>query len=679
MRKKEDITRFYSLRFSLLPTLDFNERMEKLLDFCEKALIDDVMFFISPEEVNVGHITIEEAKEYVDVIKRAKDILAEKGIKISLNPWCTLSHWDGGRKLKEGQNFRTMVGHDGTVAERVACPLCQNWRDYYVELINFYADALGPEIMWIEDDMRCSNHDPVWLGCFCEEHMARFNGALGTNYDRQTFIDKIFTDQRVRKVYLDVVGESIRETLEYITTRIKNKKSFGLMTGGIGQAEGRKSREIYRALKGGEKYEKPYNRVCLHSYRQLGLPAYAWKINEGSMLSCRATGEKAYCVSEIESFPHTMYTKSVNYTRYQLLSTAPMGLKGDTFSIFEFNGNGVVNYDKMAKMLCDVKPYLNRVVKLDFRPEEMCGVHVLFSENSSYNIKCKNHSFGELNPYDGWIYAYLSQLGIACRYSNDASVVGRIVAMSGQTVRNYTERQLEHIFKNNFVILTGDNVEALFDLGLNHLIGAESFEIMTELDGKHSFEQINSDEEIHGVKNMRATAQFFCGSFYNIKYSDESRKVLSKMYNYDQTPVGDAITQVGNVLIFPYANTHSDQQVPISLLHPMREFVIKQALLSNPYGVSDLYMVDEENVCMYVFDREEKTYIVCMNFSDDYQDRLHLDAPYIFENMKFFTPDNDNVRQGSFVYEDGRYRVNNSLKAQESYVLICYKGKEKIK
>ena len=71
--------------------------------------------------------------------------------------------------------------------------------------------------------------------------------------------------------------------------------------------------------------------------------------------------------------------------------------------------------------------------------------------------------------------------------------------------------------------------------------------------------------------------------------------------------------------------------------------------------------------------------MVFMNFTDDLQDRLHFDAPYIFDNMKFFTPDNDNVRQASFEYANGRYRVNNVLKPQESYVLIGYKNKEKLK
>ena len=257
-----------------------------------------------------------------------------------------------------------------------------------------------------------------------------------------------------------------------------------------------------------------------------------------------------------------------------------------------------VNYEKYAKVLREIKPYLSRIVKLDFNPSEMIGVNVLYSENSAYNVKCKKNVFGELHPYDGWIYAYLSQLGIACAYSNDASASGRIVALSGQTVRNYTPLQLERLFENNFVILTGDNVEALCDMGLNHLIGVDSYEVMPELDGKHAMEQINSDDEIFGVKKLRATAQFFCGSYLNIKYSTKKRTVYTKMLNYDESVVGDGIVKVNNALIIPYENTRSDQQVPISLLCPLREYAIKKALMENPFGVGSLYFVEEENVCI---------------------------------------------------------------------------------
>ena len=668
--------RNYSLRFSLLPSVDFEQRVGFLLDFCEKACIDDVMFFVAPEEVNMGHITIEEAQKYVDVILRAKNILSEKGITISLNPWCTLSHWDGGRKLKEGQNFRVMVGADGTKAERVVCPLCENWRNYYAELISFYAKTLKPKIMWFEDDMRYSNHDPIRLGCFCDEHMRLFNQALGADYDRETLINKIITDQDVRRVYLDVMGNSIKETIEYIVKRVPEQDTFGLMTGGAGQTEGRRYREIYSAMTDGGLHGKPYNRICLHSYRQRGLQSYAWAVNENSFLCRKVSGNRANCVSEMENFPHSMYTKSAKYLKYQLLSTAGMGFVGDTLSIFEFNGNGAVNYEKYAKVLHDVKPYLSRVTRLDLCPDDMVGVLVLVNEESSYTIKCKNDSLGELNPFDGWLFAYLTQLGVACSYTTRIGHKGRIVAVSGQVLRNYYNDQIEKLFENNFVILTADNVEVLKDRGLLHLIDVVDYQVYKELTGKHAMEELNTDDEIFGVKKLRASAQFFCGDYYNIRYGNAPRKVWTNMLNYDESVVGVGICQVGNALIIPYANTRSDQQVPISMLCPLREFVIKEALMNNDVCIADLYLIEEENVCMYVFDKGERVYMVCMNFVEDDYKNLHFKAPHLFEDVKFFTPDNPNPHPASYVCEsDGSYRINHVLKGQESYVLIGYKQK----
>ena len=64
----------YSLRFLLAPKLDFEKKMKGLLDFCQKAKMDEVMFFIAPKELAIGHITKEEAKPYVDTIKKAREI-----------------------------------------------------------------------------------------------------------------------------------------------------------------------------------------------------------------------------------------------------------------------------------------------------------------------------------------------------------------------------------------------------------------------------------------------------------------------------------------------------------------------------------------------------------------------------------------------------------------------------
>ena len=93
--------------------------------------------------------------------------------------------------------------------------------------MNFYVENLEPEVLWIEDDMRLGNHMPVEQGCFCQEHMRIFNESLGAAYDRETFVQKIAVDDNVRKVYLDVMRETVADTVDYIVRNTKNQKVFG--------------------------------------------------------------------------------------------------------------------------------------------------------------------------------------------------------------------------------------------------------------------------------------------------------------------------------------------------------------------------------------------------------------------------------------------------------------------
>ena len=660
---------YYSLRFSLIPSANFEKRMQALLDFCEKAKIDDVMFFVAAEEMNTGHITLEEAKRYTDVILRAKAILKEKGITVSLNPWCTFSHYDGGRKLKEGQNFRVMVDADGTKAARVVCPLCENWRKYFAELYTFFVETLQPDILWFEDDFRLSSHDPIQHGCFCDEHMKLFNAAAGTSYDRATFVQKISEDEKIRKAYLDVQRFTLKDMFLYAMRHIKGQKTFGLMTGSAGLHEARQYHELFGILSNGR--EKPYNRICLHSYRQRGMQEYAWSFNESSMFARKVTGNYANCVSEMENFPHSMYTKSAKYFKYQLLTRAPLCLKGDTLSIFEFNGNGIVNGEPYATVLREAKGYLTRLNLIGISPEDMVGVKVLISENSAYTMKKVNGL--DFDVLDGWLFAYLEQIGVACSYSFNINMKGEVVAVSGQVLRNFNKEQIIALFENNYVIITGDNIDVLKEMDLLSLIGVEDYEIFQEGKGKHSMEEDATGTEILGIDRLRATAQFFSGDYYRIRYQNTPKTVYTNMLNYNEEKVGEAIVSVKNALIFPYQNVRSDQNVPISLICPLRAHAIKTALKNNKVNTKTLYFIKEENVCIYVFDKGDKVYLVCVNFAEDDYPILHIQTPYEFEKLEIFTPDNDAVRAVDAIYENGNYTVKHTLKGQESYVLVCKK------
>lgn len=659
--------RYYSLRYCLTPTLDFDKRINNLVDFCKEAEIDDVMFFIAPEELFIGHITKEQSKGYIDVIQKAKAILAEKGITSSLNPWFTIGHWSGGRTLKEDQNFRTMVGADGTTSEVVACPLCENWRDYFIDLMNYYVQTIKPDILWIEDDFRLSNHEPINLGCFCEEHVRLFNEKAGTNFDRQGVIDAIFSDEKYRKIHLDLARYSIENTMQIITSSIKGQQKFGLMTGGACLSEGKRYGKLFEIMRANSQ-NKPYNRICLFSYRQRGLQEYAWSINSGSMLVRFLTGDSANCVSEMENFPYSYYTKSANYTKYQMLTTAPLRCMGDTLNIFPVNGNGVVDYKRYAKVLKEVKPYLSAVTDLKLEDLQTSGIHVLVNQDSAYTVKGAK-TFGKLNPTESWIFAYLEQLGFNCAYTSDIALKGKTVACSGQVLRNYTNDQIKALFANNTVIITGASLEVLKERNLLSLVGVENYKLQKERSGNHSIEEWAFDNDLYGVEKLRTNFQFFCGDYYDVEYAKNTVKtVYTNVLSQYEEIVGTGIVKTGSVIILPYQNITSELNVPISLISPLRAEAIKCALIKD-VGDSEIFYVQGETVCPYTFKFDGGTYLVLVNFADDNFDDIRLTSNLKIDGVQILTPSTPTFTNVSFDRQGNNYVICHELKAQESVVL----------
>lgn len=664
-----------TLRFCLAPSRDFNEKMRDLLRFCEDALVDDVMFFITPEELCIGHNTIEEAKVWTDTILRAKNILKEKGILISLNPWATFAHYDGGRTLKEGQNFRNMVGDDGTKAELTVCPLDENWRKYYVELLNFYVDTLEPDVLWLEDDFRLTNHEPITYGCFCEEHLKLYNEKLGTNYDLPTLRQAIITDEKVKKAFIEISQFTIEDTMKYIVDHVKKQKTFGLMTSGASGAllEGRKYDYLYPLLakNGG----KPYNRLCLNSYRESGSQEYAWRFNTNSMWNRCLAGDKAYFVSEMENYPHTLYTKSAAFVRYQLLTSAPLCLRGTTLSIFEFNGNGIVNGDKYAKVLKDVKPFLSKIDEIGVAPSNQKGVYVLYNDESAFHVQPTGQGLYSLAPQDSWWFAYLEMLGIACRFGTDVTVKGRIVAASHQVLNNYTDEEIRNLFKYNFVLLNAVSAKTLMDRGLGSLIGATSCTYLKERTGKYTIEELATGETVFGVTKLRATAQFFCGDYLKIEYDNPERIVYTNMLDQYENVVGDGITQSCNALILPFTGNTPDFNYPVALICPLRAYVIKKAIGENPVSQNEICFTYNENVCPYMFEKGGKTYIMLTNFAEDNGDGIRLKLNMEFSRVRLLTPDNPEWKTIGFEYEQGNYRMNNKyIQARSTILLVCDKN-----
>ncbi len=659
----------YSLRLQLSPNLDNGERIKNLLDFCEKAKIDDVMFFIGAEDLFIGHPTKIQAKKYVDLIVKLKNILAEKGITVSLNPWTTLGHYDGGRKLQEGQDFSTMVGHDGVKAEVCSCPICETWRKYYVDMLNYYVNEINPETLWLEDDFRLfgkqTGDGVIKLGCFCEEHMKLYRQELGADVTREQFVSRLSHDKKARKAYLDVNRRVMEETIDYLSNGVKNLNRLALMTGGTYFNHGRRDTELYKSLSKGRK--KSRNRQALFAYRQISPQNYLSNVNRVSHLIRFFTGDTADCVSEIENFPHGLFVKSMKFDKFQMLSAIPLLFQGATFSIFDFTGNGVIEYDGFAKIYSEVKPLLSKVVGFNLLPANAYGVKVLANQDVAYSVKINGNYADNYSDDTGYMFSVFEGLGVACAYTDDQNIKGETVAISGQVLRSLDKKTIKKLFANNLVIIGGDGVETLFELGLNDLIGAKSYVRLKERDNPHTIEQLRGEDVVCGIMKLRATNHFASGDFIAVEY-EKDRKVYSDMLSCYEEKIADCVTKVNNALILPFTPWR-EAPLPWSLFTKLREYVLKKAIVENaPNGY---VTVDQVNVSPYAFSKEGKDYVMLVNASDDDYESITVKTDRQYTDVTLYNVENANGKKVAFVKDGDAYKIDCTLKGLDACVIVC--------
>ena len=169
-----------------------DERIETIAEHCATYGFDNVMLMLNLEEFHSGHISFEEEKVWIAVLKKAKAKLEERGISVSVNNWIEMGHADRGRHFLPDQNFTAMVDPYGTQATAIPCPMCKEWRAYFTEYVALLCKELEPDTYWIEDDFRLMNHAPLRsAGCFCDLHMADYNKRLGANYTREEFVRRL--------------------------------------------------------------------------------------------------------------------------------------------------------------------------------------------------------------------------------------------------------------------------------------------------------------------------------------------------------------------------------------------------------------------------------------------------------------------------------------------------------
>lgn len=599
------------LRIAVVPGYYEEQRTESIIKFCKKYNFDNVMLFINAEEYCVGHMTKTEAADWLAAMKRAKKKLCDAGITVSLNQWMELGHLDRGRTLKDGQNFVTMTDYNGKRCKLCACPMDENWLNYFLDFYEFLIRELEPDTVWIEDDFRLHNHAPLeYGGCFCEHHMKAFNAELGTDYTREEFIDRLFGKNPqvdVKKAFMEVNRRCMRELAEKIGNAVKNiglGTKIGLMSS-MHTAHSMEYRDWYGIHNGFAQGGTKINRLHLPMYlEEISLKKYYQQFNHFSFICRGFLPEDCRVMPELENAVFSTYAKDAEALRFQVESAMPLEIDGMTYDIFDFTGNGAVEKFGYGEELLSIFDYMDAVMKSGYSYRDLKGVVIPLDEKNGYNRPI-NNSFWDLQPDDTAFATVIQAHGISARCSKEKQFNGEIIVLGGGALYNFTDEQIIDIFNNNKVILDGTTVTLLAERGLAHLIGVESFKIYSQDADIHSYEQVEGDTLVNGIPGYRASAFSLTGDFVAVKYANKP-DVKSRVYDYLGNELAAGITVSNGHLVVPYVVRYFQA----NQLHPLRQKLVCDYIdtLDN-----EIVRADYSSVYSYYSKSQDKNVLILVN------------------------------------------------------------------
>lgn len=611
----------YCFRFCCDPGFNDEVETEHLLRFCEAARVDDVMVFVNVQELNTGHLDVAEQERYLALLRRLSPLLSARGITLSVNHWHTLMHADLGKSFRPDQPFRAVVDARGTAATLCVCPLCGAWQTYIGEVYARYA-ALHPDTVWVEDDFRFHNHEPLdWGGCFCDEHMRLFSERAGLPegevLSRAAFLAGVLQPGEphpYRKIWLDVCRESL-EAAQAIATAVHAvdpRVKVGLMSSVpyVHAAEGRDWKRLLGLLAGSN---PPVSRVHLPAYQETVPPKYLQAFHMVSMHNRALLPAGTLVYPELENYPYSRFSKSRRFTRFQLLSALALDVSGMTIDLFDLNGRGIIARDGYQHMLRAVKPYLNRLNAMGVFSRPRRGVCVLTDPDAAYRLHTREgRSLEELYPHEVFWAGLLPAMGVPFYYGTAVEQARGVAAVSGQYLRNLTRAQVERLFRDNFVLLNGDAVDTLVSLGLGSLAGIEGVRWMRQNSGAYTYEQVAEGRRYTGVERARASAVISAADAVSVSYAASARvEVCSRFcdsFRRDRGPC-EAVVD-GRVFVYPFGNFSSPQDIPPMLLNDVRQELLQDVLAASgrldapmvcdaPYLVP-YCMADGGRTCLYL-------------------------------------------------------------------------------
>jgi len=471
-----------------------SQRLKELVDFCKKAEIDAVQFFVNilPGTYYMPAYSAGEQEHYARWMKETvRPALLETGVSFQLNFQMLLGAHSHGLDMRKNYQWDFLVNQHGKETLGCACPLSSKFRRDMGEMLKLWAWT-EPDIIWIDDDFRMHNHGlaegELDFYCYCKTHLARFAEFSGKKYSREKLVKEILREGvpgAVRLKWLDFLGVTMTETARWINTCVHDVSPLtrlALMTSApdVHSAEGRNWKDMLTALCGPY---LPITRPMCGLYTGTTVPVkqnactYKYMSHSISVLRRIFGNDGIEFGPELENTRFTTWCKSVSNSQYVMIIGQLLGCPQITLSLNDLDGSPISHEPTTVPLLKNTKPFLHALTALDLAAWKSEGIVFIDDEKSAAKVQLsRNAKMADLGLVRYW-EDILLECGIPAYHasSSEAALSDDVVALEGYTAWLPSDEDMRAILSKG-VLLDAEACAVLEKRGFGEFTGVAAGE-----------------------------------------------------------------------------------------------------------------------------------------------------------------------------------------------------------
>ena len=316
-----------------------------------------------------GFPPLEAHGRYADCLRESAEKFRKAGVRVSLQLSNSIGHGQYMRSrdctglVSPDSAVGHMVDADGTEAGYCFCWNDDVFRAYTFEALRPYLRAVQPYCVWVDDDLRAVNHNPVSHGCFCPRCIEKFNARYGTDFDREGLVEAIHSDVEIRKKHVVFLRDTLYDFTFALGTVIHEELPdcrMGLQGAANSGYTGFGYAFLFDAMRDATGFA-PFSRPGGGAYNDYSPQNFIDKASDiayqNFMLPDYVTDKRP----EIESLPDVVFGKSIAGTCFETSCYLAFGNTAMSYAILMNDYEPMTWHGEMLEAFAAHRPYWEKL------------------------------------------------------------------------------------------------------------------------------------------------------------------------------------------------------------------------------------------------------------------------------------------------------------------------------